>query len=165
MRVLIRLRTSNNAGRSINPWCLSCAVFVDESIDYLKKQIGQFQGAGLAASHNDVCNGNWLVSSDGRVYSIDYESMSLDDPALDVGAILWWYYPPHLRPEFLEIAGYGNEAGFRERMRIRVALHCLNIILPRENSFDRFEAGVFENSLDDFRAALAGRENPQGYAA
>jgi thiamine kinase-like enzyme len=141
----------------------SCAVFVDESLGYLKKQIGQFQGAGLAASHNDVCNGNWLVSSDGRVYSIDYEDMSLGDPALDIGAILWWYYPPRLRPEFLEIAGYGNEVGFRERMRIRMAVHCLNIILPRENSFDYFDAGDFDNSLDDFRAALAGMENPQGY--
>lgn len=143
---------------------LSCAVFVDESLGYLKKQIGQFQGAGLAASHNDVCNGNWLVSSDDRVYSIDYESMSLDDPALDLGAILWWYYPPHLRPEFLEIAGYGDKVGFRERMRIRMAVHCLNIILPRENSFDYFDAGAFDNSLDDFRAVLEGKENPQGYA-
>lgn len=143
---------------------LSCAVFVDESLGYLKKQIGQFQGAGLAASHNDVCNGNWLVSSDDQVFSIDYESMSLDDPALDLGAILWWYYPPHLRPEFLEIAGYGDKVGLRERMRIRMAVHCLNIILPRENSFDYFDAGAFDNSLDDFRAALEGKENPQGYA-
>lgn len=143
----------------------ACAIFVDESIGHLREQINQFQGAGLVASHNDVCNGNWLVSPDGRVYSIDYESMSLDDPALDVGAILWWYYPPHLRTEFLEIAGYGNEVGFHERMRIRMALHCLKIILPRENSFDYFDAGAFDQALDDFRAALEGRENPQGYAA
>jgi aminoglycoside phosphotransferase (APT) family kinase protein len=142
----------------------ACAVFVDQSIGQLREAIGQFQGIGLVASHNDICNANWLVSADGRIYLIDYESMSLDDPALDVGAILWWYYPPHLRPAFLEIAGYGNEVGFRERMRIRMAVHCLNIILPRENSFDYFDAGAFDNSLDDFRAALAGMENPQGYA-
>lgn len=143
----------------------TCAIFVGESIGHLREQIIQFQGAGLVASHNDVCNGNWLVSSDGRVYLIDYESLSLDDPALDVGAILWWYYPPNLRARFLEIAGYENDDGFRQRMKIRMAVHCLNIILPRENSFDHFDAETFDSALDDFRAVMAGQENPQGYAA
>lgn len=141
----------------------TCAIFVNESIGHLREQINQFQGAGLVASHNDVCNGNWLVSSDGWVYLIDYESLSLDDPALDIGAILWWYYPPDLRTEFLEIAGYGKDTDFINRMRIRMAVHCLNIILPRGNSFDHFDAESFDESLNDFRAVLEGRENPQGY--
>jgi thiamine kinase-like enzyme len=141
----------------------ACAVFVDEGIEYLREEIIQIQGAGLVASHNDVCDGNWLVSSDGKVYLIDYEDMSLGDPALDIGAILWWYYPPNLRAKFLEIAGYMNNADFLNRMRIRMAVHCLNIILPRENSFDHFDAGSFDESLDDFRAVLDGQDNPQGY--
>ncbi len=140
------------------------ATFVDESLGKLRTQICRFRGGGLVASHNDVCNGNWLVSSTGRVYLLDYESMSLDDPAQDLGAILWWYYPPHLRSRFLEIAGYRDDDEFRQRMRIRMALHCLNIILPRENSFDQFDAEAFDKDLDDFRAVMAGRENPQGYA-
>jgi thiamine kinase-like enzyme len=141
------------------------AEFVDKSLGHLKDQINQFRGGGLAASHNDVCNGNWLVSFDGKIYLLDYESMSLDDPALDLGAILWWYYPPQLRPEFLAIAGYGNDENLRNRMRIRMAVHNLNILLPREKSFDRFEASRFEAGLVDFRAVLDGKENPQGYEA
>jgi thiamine kinase-like enzyme len=115
------------------------------------------------ASHNDVCNGNWLVTADGRLYLLDYESMSLDDPALDLGAILWWYYPPKLRPEFLQIAGCEDDTDFRQRMNIRMAIHNLNIIIPRENSFDRFTAERFGEALVDFRAVVEGRENPQGY--
>jgi thiamine kinase-like enzyme len=141
----------------------ACAAFVDESLGQLKAQISRFHGGGLGASHNDICNGNWLVSRTGQVYLLDYESMSLNDPALDVGAILWWYYPPNLRAEFLEIAGYGNDDDFRNRMRIRMAVHSLNIILPRANSFDQFDAETFDEALADFRAVLAGRENPQGY--
>jgi len=141
----------------------ACAAYVDESLAELRTQVSQFQGSGLIASHNDVCNGNWLVTPEGRVYLLDYESMSLDDPAQDLGAILWWYYPPHLRPRFLEIAGYRDDDEFRQRMRIRMALHCLNIILPRENSFDQFDAEAFDKDLEDFRAVMAGRENPQGY--
>ena len=65
------------------------ANFVDESLDYLEQQVRDFQGTGLVASHNDICNANWLVASDGQLYLIDLESMSLDDPAFDIGATLW----------------------------------------------------------------------------
>jgi len=48
-------------------------------------------------------------------------------------------------------------------MRIRMALHCLNILLPRKDSVDRFNAESFDDALDEFKAVLAGKENPQGY--
>jgi thiamine kinase-like enzyme len=103
------------------------------------------------------------VTLDGTIYLLDYESMSLDDPALDLGAILWWYYPPEMRDEFLSIAGYENDEEFRNRMRIRMAIHTLNIIIPRKGSFDQFVGEAFNKELDDFRAVVGGRENPQGY--
>jgi thiamine kinase-like enzyme len=117
----------------------------------------------VVASHNDICNANWLISADGQLYLIDLEAMTLDDPALDIGATLWWYYPPPLRQRFLEIAGYANDEAFQLRMSVRMAMHCLHIILPREQSFDRFAPDNFEAALADFKALVAGRENPQGY--
>ncbi len=138
------------------------ADYVDQNIQYLRNQVGQFPDSGLVASHNDVCNGNWLVASDGNIYLLDYESMSLDDPALDLGAILWWYYPPEMRMDFLRVVGYKDQEGFQNRMRIRMAIHNLNIIIPRKDSFDRFRAETFDNALVDFRAVINGRENPQG---
>ena len=79
------------------------AEFVDASLAQLARQVGEFQGAGLVASHNDICNANWLLTPEGRLYLIDLDSMALEDPALDTGATLWWYYPPELRPRFLEL--------------------------------------------------------------
>ena len=145
------------------PQVPEAAGFVDESIDYLRQQVMEFQGTGLVASHNDICNANWIVSNDGRLYLIDLESMSLDDPAVDLGATLWWYYPPKLRNRFLAKADYINDKNFEKRMQVRMAMHCLNITLPRERSFDEFAPASFAESLTDFRAILAGRENPQGY--
>jgi hypothetical protein len=87
----------------------------------------------------------------------------MDDPAHDMGALLWWYYPPELRQQFLDIAGYRYDDEFQYRMRVRMAMHCLNILLPRVGSFDKFDPERYEDSLDDFRAILDGRENPQGY--
>jgi len=137
--------------------------YVDEKIVYLKEEVSIFPGSGLVASHNDICNGNWLISNNGIIYLLDYEGMSLEDPALDIGAILWWYYPPEMRNEFLEINGHDQDESFRNRMRVRMAIHNLYIIIPRENSFDRFSADKFEEALTDFRAVIEGKENPQGF--
>jgi thiamine kinase-like enzyme len=142
---------------------LSVAEFVDNSLDALESQIKQFSTEGLVASHNDICNANWLFASDGKIYIVDLESMSMEDPAFDMGALLWWYYPPELRAQFLDIAGYEYDHEFRSRMRARMALHCLSITLPREQSFDTFNPERYSEALDDFRAILDGRENPQGY--
>lgn len=141
------------------------SAFVDQSLAALALEARHFTTEGMVASHNDICNGNWLFASDGRIYLIDLDSMSMDDPALDMGALLWWYYPPEMRRHFLEIAGYPYDDEFRHRMRIRMAIHCLHIILPRDQSFDNFEPDLFSGSLIDFQAVLAGEENPQGYAA
>lgn len=140
------------------------ASFVDDSIALIREQLSGFKGSGLVASHNDICNANWLLFDDGKLYLIDLDSMSRDDPALDIGATLWWYYPPELRPRFLEITGYLDDAEFQERMRVRMAMHYLNIELPRPNSYDKFDPALFGEYLVDFKAALAGKENPQGYS-
>ena len=139
------------------------ADFIDECLDHLEQQVRGFTGGGVVASHNDINNSNWLITSDGQLYILDLDLMSLDDPALDIGATLWWYYPPDLRREFLEKSGYSNDASIEKRMQVRMAMHCLNIILPREGSFDRFDPDSFHDCLTDFKAIFAGEENPQGY--
>jgi thiamine kinase-like enzyme len=136
---------------------------VDNSLEYLAQQVDQFPGEGLVSSHNDICNANWLFASDGKIYVVDLESMSMDDPAEDMGALLWWYYPPELRQRFLNIAGYRYDDEFKFRMQIRMAMHCLHITLPREHSFDDFDPNEYDEWLTDFSAILNGEENPQGY--
>jgi thiamine kinase-like enzyme len=146
-------------------WVPNVAESVDNSLDVLTQQVNQFSTEGLVASHNDICNANWLFTSDGQIYVVDFESMSMDDPALDMGALLWWYYPPELRQRFLDIAGYPYNDEFRFRMQVRMAMHCLSITLPREGSFDSFNPNQYSQTLNDFRAILDGKENPQGYSA
>lgn len=160
LRVLADLR---QRWERYKPQVPKVAAFVDESLDCLTQQVNSLPGAGLVASHNDICNMNWLFASDGRIYIIDLNSMSLDDPALDLGALLWWYYPPELRGRFLEVAGYRYDDEFKFRMQIRMAMHCLHITLPREQSFDEFDPNEYEAWLSDFRAILSGEENPEGY--
>jgi hypothetical protein len=137
--------------------------YVDESLVALEGRVRAFEGGGLVASHNDICNANWLITPEGQLYLLDLESMSRDDPALDLGATLWWYYPPELRARFLDTAGCPDDEAFHFRMRTRLAMHCLDIALPRPQSFDQFSPASFHGWLVDFRAAMEGKENPQGY--
>ncbi len=160
LQVLNEIQTRWNKFRHLVP---RSADLVDEGIIQLREKVKGFQGTGLVASHNDICNANWIITPDIKLYLIDLDSMSIDDPALDIGAILWWYYPPEIRQEFLEIVGYADHNEFMTRMRVRMAMHCLNIILPRENSFDTFDPNSFSENLTDFKAIIAGEENPQGY--
>jgi thiamine kinase-like enzyme len=139
------------------------AEFVDNSLEYLAQQVSLFTGEGVVVSHGDICNANWLFAADGTIYLLDFESMSMDDPALDMGALLWWYYPPDLRQRFLDVAGYRFDNEFKFRMRIRMAMHCLDITLPREQSFDQFDPNTYGEALRDFKAILKGEENPEGY--
>ena len=160
LRALDRLRQKWERHKAQVP---IVADFIEGSLDHLVQQVNLFSGEGLIASHGDICNANWLFTSDGKIYLLDFDSMSMDDPALDMGALLWWYYPPELRGRFLDTAGYRYDDEFRFRMQIRMAMHCLDIILPREGSFDKFDPGDFSESLRDFRAILKGEENPEGY--
>ena len=141
----------------------SATGFVDASLGQLERQVYQFTGEGLVASHGDICNANWIFASDGKIYIFDFDMMKMDDSALDMGALLWWYYPPELRGSFLEMAGHRYDDAFKLRMQVRMAMHCLDILLPRENSFDQFKPESFNEALEDFKAVLNGQENPQGY--
>ena len=137
--------------------------YIDETLVRLEKEAAELPGAGLVASHGDFCNANMLLTHEGKLYIIDLELMSLDDPALDLGAVLWWYYPPELRHRFIEAAGYDDTPELRHRMRVRMSLHCLCAALPRPTSFDTLDPTSYSERLADFRAVFEGKENPQGY--
>jgi len=136
------------------------AYSVDQGLRELEQRIKRFRGSGLAASHGDICNANWLLTPEGRLYLVDLDAMALDDPALDVGATLWWYYPEEMWGQFLDLAGYRDDE-FRERLWTRLALHCLSITLPRPDSFDTFDPAHYAPALVDFQAALGRQSNPQ----
>ncbi len=160
LKALSRLRQKWDHHKACVP---AVAGWVDDNLDRLAHEISHLEGSGVVVAHNDICNANWLITEKAEIYLLDLDEMSMDDPAHDLGALLWWYYPAELREQFLKITGFEHEEELSKRMRLRMALHCLHILLPRENSFDRFDANHFINSLVDFKAILAGEENPQGY--
>ena len=162
---LVRLAAVRRRWEHWRPRAPTVAAFVDDGLARLEAAIAGFAGGGLVAAHGDICNANWLLTPAGRWYLVDLESLAWDDPAADLGPLLWWYYPPALRPRFLTLAGHAADSTLPQRLWPRLALHCLAITLPRPHSWDRFDPAGYPAALTDFRAALAGEENPQGYGA
>ncbi len=136
---------------------------IDQKLNQIRQAITELSGGGTIVSHNDICNANWLITPEDKVYLIDLDSMSMDDPAVDLGALLWWYYPPDMRERFCDLAGYELDDQLQTGMRVRMAMHCLNILLPRPNSFDSFDPAGFASQIGDFFAAADGEQNRQGY--
>jgi thiamine kinase-like enzyme len=158
MRALDRVRARWAHVRAHVP---GVASFVDRALNRLEETAAAFSGGGLVASHSDICWDNWLFTPDGRIFVVDLDAMSLDDPTLDLGALLWWYYRPELWSRFLHAAGYAADEEFTNRMWTRLALHCLNITLPRAGSFDRPDTASYDKSLVDFRAVMERKANPE----
>ena len=48
---------------------------------------------------------------DGRVYLVDWDKAWLDDPALDVSMLLYWYIDPALWPVFCASTRPGATSG------------------------------------------------------
>ncbi|MGX7058530.1 phosphotransferase family protein [Vagococcus humatus] len=47
----------------------------------------------LRACHGDPVHTNWLLSTEGRLYLVDWDSTKLADPASDLGIVLGRYVP------------------------------------------------------------------------
>ena len=116
-----------------------------------------FAGQRVGPVHGDVQRGNWLAGPDGRVYLVDWDKAWLDDPALDVGMLLYWYVDPALWPVFLREYATGGDArpdvdALLIRARIRYPLHALSLCLWAIEELPRQEA---EGGPADLDQALA----------
>jgi len=160
LAAILRVRKRWERVRTLVP---EVASIVDETLARLEEETRDFTGYGLVASHKDICSANWLITADRKIFLIDLDAMSQDDPAHDLGSVLWWYFPPELRKSFLDNAGCILDNELQSRMRMWMAIHCLSILLPRLQSYDQFDADSFAERLIDFRAVVDGKENPRGY--
>ncbi|HVV55379.1 MAG TPA: phosphotransferase [Mucilaginibacter sp.] len=61
---------------------------------YLKfSGLGYELNAGqMAVIHNEPNNSNFLLSDD-RLFMVDWDEITLGDPLMDTGPLLWWYWP------------------------------------------------------------------------
>lgn len=66
---------------------------VRKALAFLQRELVHIHCDEWAVCHGDVNHNNWLISEEGEVYLIDWDSAMIADPAVDLGLLLHWYIP------------------------------------------------------------------------
>ncbi|MGT2906720.1 cell cycle regulator CcrZ [Streptococcus dentiloxodontae] len=82
--------------------------FLQEVIDYLKRHLPEFRSEIATIVHGDVRHSNFVITTSGLIYLVDWDSVRLTDRMYDVAHLLSHYIPEAHWPEWLSYYGYKN---------------------------------------------------------
>ena len=63
---------------------------IQTSLQYLRTHLPTYKLEDYVVCHGDVNHNNWLLSDHQQLYLIDWDGAMIADPALDLGALLYW---------------------------------------------------------------------------
>ncbi|KUP06721.1 phosphotransferase [Bacillus coahuilensis m2-6] len=105
---------------------LTRRLVVEQSIQFLQETIGDIYTANYVVCHGDLNHNNWLLSDDGDLYLIDWDSSMIGDPAIDLGLILYWYIP---REDWgMWLSQYGVELSNSLKIRMKWYVICQTLL-------------------------------------
>lgn len=82
--------------------------FLQSIIKELKQNLPHFSPEDATIVHGDVRHNNWIITTSGLIYLVDWDSVRLTDPMFDVGHILSHYIPKVAWFDWLQYYGYDN---------------------------------------------------------
>lgn len=80
--------------------------YLQSVISELKRQLPEFKPELATIVHGDVCHSNWIVTTSGMIYLVDWDTVRLTDRMYDVAHILSHYIPRARWDEWLVYYGY-----------------------------------------------------------
>lgn len=80
--------------------------YLQSIIAELKRSLPDFKPELATIVHGDVCHNNWVVTTSGMVYLVDWDTVRLTDRMYDVAHILSHYIPNTRWDEWLTYYGY-----------------------------------------------------------
>ncbi len=100
-----------------------------DAIEYLKKHIQDVADPNFVVCHADVNHNNWVLSSKGDLYLIDWDGALVADPALDIGILLYLYIPQTNWVEWLDHYGIMLDDQLSKRMHWYVVAQSIFSVL------------------------------------
>ncbi|KRN88515.1 phosphotransferase family protein [Ligilactobacillus ceti] len=102
----------------------------------------QAQQPQLPLTEYEVCHGdlnhkNWLLSDQGQLYLVDWDSAKLADPALDLSMLMCQYVPRKTWKQWLEEYGQEATASFNARINWYMLMNLL-LAIKKYHSRGRF---------------------------
>lgn len=87
-----------------------------KAVRFLENRLMDIYYEQQVVCHCDLNRHNWMLSTEGELYLIDWDSARIGDPAIDIGRILQSYIPMADWKQWLENYGIENSKYLLQRM-------------------------------------------------
>lgn len=82
--------------------------YLQSVVKELKRSLPEFRSELATIVHGDVRHSNWVITTSGLIYLVDWDSVRLTDRMYDVAQLLSHYIPRIYWEEWLSLYGYKN---------------------------------------------------------
>lgn len=82
--------------------------YLQSLIQDLKRHLPEFKTELATIVHGDVCHSNWVITTSGLIYLVDWDTVRLTDRMYDVAHLVSHYIPRHHWRDWLTYYGYKN---------------------------------------------------------
>src|SRR5690625_2679483 len=90
--------------------------YIDCSLQFLQTFLSDVVGYEQVVCHADITHNNMMFSKDGSLYIVDWDQAMIADPAIDFGAILYYYVPEAKWEHWLNHYGLKKDDSLIKRM-------------------------------------------------
>lgn len=102
--------------------------FLSTIVRYLQQTSELIMETGKTVCHGDLNRRNFMLSDDGELYLVDWESVRLADPISDLTMLLVQYVPVSRWTEWLDMYGAHVSTTMYQRMEWYSLMNCLFLI-------------------------------------
>lgn len=108
--------------------------YLQSIVKELKRSLPPFRSEVATIVHGDIKHSNWVITTSGMIYLVDWDSVRLTDRMYDVAYLLSHYIPYSRWHEWLAYYGYKDNEKVREKIAWYGQFSYLSQIL---NCFDK----------------------------
>ncbi|EHJ55873.1 hypothetical protein HMPREF9318_01195 [Streptococcus urinalis FB127-CNA-2] len=128
--------------------------YIQAVVKELKRSLPEFNSEIATIVHGDIKHSNWVITTSGMIYLVDWDSVRITDRMYDVAYLLSHYIPEVRWPEWLSYYGYKNNEKVRQKIIWYGQLSYLNQILKCFDKRDMAHVNQEIYGLRKFRERL-----------
>ncbi len=90
--------------------------YLQSIVKELKRNLPEFRSEVATIVHGDIKHSNWVITTSGMIYLVDWDSVRLTDRMYDVAFLLSHYIPYSRWHEWLNYYGYKDNEKVRKKI-------------------------------------------------
>ncbi|MBM7636486.1 cell cycle regulator CcrZ [Streptococcus saliviloxodontae] len=122
--------------------------YLQSILQELKRQLPEFNRETATIVHGDIHHTNWIITTSGMIYLVDWDAVRLTDRMFDVAHILSHYVPKQSWHDWLTYYGYKDNELVRQKINWYGQFSYLSQILK---CFDERDMAAVNREIYDLR--------------